>query len=311
MAALGVVALVLALAPTAQSVRAFDGVFWQPDCQTLRRLSDYRQVGATFMVVQWTQLEHEGKTEDYSGQGHSLCRLDWAEVQRRSGGLPLILGLKSQTVPTLDTLPALARESAALAEQLNLLSLRPQTLGYYAPVELNPNWPAEQVRAYLNALPRPLWVSAYAVPGQLGPDFVAWLKGAVPQDVHLMIQDGVGVHGFAPTEIAGIVRDLQAHFGKDGVSVVVEVFRPFPGRAFRSALPWELDRQLQAYRGLQTVAFDGGHYMSPLWQRFFRLYQHWRGLLGQASPGTESRIQIESVANGLPLLRPLPTGGST
>lgn len=261
----------------ASPTSTFQGVFWQPDCHSGPRLTDYRPLGAEFVVLQWTAVEGE----TFSGQGASACRLDWLEVQRQTGGLPLLLGLQGAYHPQRADLPELARQSNLLARQLLELPFDPPPLGYYAPLEVNPMWPADAVRSYLNALPRPLWVSAYLGPGQASADLLPWLERALPQDVHLMFQDGVGAHGANPFQVAALLRELRAA-RQGGVSVIMEVFRPMPlGGRYRSALPWELEAQFRAYGDFQRVAFDGGHYLSRAWVQFYQFLQR----LHRPAPG--------------------------
>jgi len=262
-AALITAALVTGLAALAAGVAArpapdatFETVIWQPDCLSAGQVRNYRPLGARTLLLQWTAVEDQR----FLGRGADLCALDWRAAQRRSGDLRLVVGLQGAYHPRVQDLPALARASRALAAGWPGGT-------FYAPVELRPDWPAAPVRAYLQALPRPLWVSVYAARGGYTPALVAWVARAVPADVRVLVQDGVGVGHASPEDAAAVVRALRAQRGADGAAVIVEVFRPRAGGGWRAAWPWELAGQLRAYRDLPRVAFDGPHYMTGAWIR--------------------------------------------
>ncbi|MBB6100150.1 hypothetical protein HNR42_003620 [Deinobacterium chartae] len=257
LAAGGLGALLL-LAPPA---RIFEAVMWQPDCASLRRLTRYDVLGADTLVLQWSRVDDER----FERPG---CRIDWAALPERTATPAVILGLHGSVQdPVPQRYPELAERSLEAAREV---PLRPRA--YYAPLELYPGVPEDRARAYLAALPRPLWVSVYAGPGGYGPNLEAFVQRVVPSDVGVMLQDGVGVGHATPAEAARTARALERLRGRARVMLIVEAFRPF-GQRFRSALPWELSGQLRAYRGLRTVAFDGGHYLSWTWVRALLAYR--------------------------------------
>lgn len=174
-------ALVTFAMVAAPAAPIFEGVFWQPDCTSRSRLTDYRKLGASRLILQWTAVEDQ----HFDGTGAAPCLIDWSDIQAASGHLDLVVGLQGSFHPAPSQFPDLAQSSAALARYFPL-----PAAAYYAPVELYPGWPPGEVRAYLNALPRPLWVSVYAGLGKYTPDLTTWLSLAVPQDVRILLQDG-------------------------------------------------------------------------------------------------------------------------
>ena len=292
------VALAAALPPA--PAPAFQGVFWQPDCQTAANVTDYRPLGAQLLILQWTSVEQE----NFSGEASSGCQVSWPEIQARAGHLPVLLGLHGAYAPTPEQLPQLAEQARQQLGQLQALKFSAPVAGYYAPIEIHPDWPAAQVRQYLDALPRPLWVSAYAGPGRYDAAFVQWLTQALPPDVHVLVQDGVGVGHATPEQAAAVVRQLQQQRPPDSVGIIMEVFRDMPNSdQNRSALPWELDAQFRAYRNLPRYAFDGGHYMRPAWIKAFLAYQWLRRQTGQSVPDPATPVSHAP-------LTPLPGGES-
>lgn len=255
-------ALLLALAPPAP---LFQAVMWQPDCASARRLSDYRGLGARVLFVQYLTLD----ATDFTAA--QPCPIDLAALRRKTGASRLIVGLAGLGRPTLGDFPRAAERSRQL---LRRSSLGLDNDGFYAPLELHPGVPAAVARTYLAALPRPLWVSVYAGSGGYDMRLVEYVRGAVPQNVGVIVQDGVGAGHATPAQAARVARALMAARGAARVSLIVECFRATGSGRFRMATPWEIERQLAAYGGIRRIAFDGGHYLPFLAVRALLAY-HW------------------------------------
>lgn len=152
---------------------------------------------------------------------------------------------------------------------------------YYATVEDDPAW-ADQAgfRAYLRALPRPLWVSVYTPAGEPPAAFARWLTDNIPPDVTVLVQDGVGVGHNTLSQARALDEAAVGALGPGRVALVVEAFRASRG-GFRPALPWELWAQFRAYRGLRLYVFDGPHYL--IGWRLWTL-KAWAVLTGQHNP---------------------------
>jgi hypothetical protein len=121
---------------------------------------------------------------------------------------------------------------------------------------MSPDWQdLAAVRQYLATLPRPLWVSAYGGYAMSPSAYAQWVKTWLPDDAHLLYQDGVGV-GKETVESARAKADaLAAALGSGRVSIVLEAFRQ-DSSGFGSASVPRILRQLRAYRGLSIYAFS-------------------------------------------------------
>ena len=298
-ALLALAALLLALAPPAP---LFQAVMWQPDCASARRLSDYRSLGAQVLFVQYLTLD----ATDFTAA--QPCPIDWAALRGKTGAARLIVGLSGLARPAPQDFPRAAERSRLL---LRRSSLGLDSDGFYAPLELYPDVPAKAARAYLAALPRPLWVSVYASPGGYDDRLVEYVRRAVPPEVGVMVQDGVGAGHATPPQAARVARALMRERGAARVSLIVECFRATAGGRFRMAAPWEIERQLAAYQGIRRVAFDGGHYLPFLAGRALLAY-HWlislpktsgrlsgRALLGTAPSSVQRGRRGGSLASGV------------
>ena len=251
------VAVVLAV-QLAPPVPLIEGVFWQPDLDTARPHSSWEQIGARVLIVQW--LVDNGRAWYRSREYPPAAALpDWHRIARAPWASRIVVGLVARSPETAARadLRELVRGSRRIVTEL---PVRP--FAYYATVEDDPTWPRQRAyRAYLNALPRPLWLSVYTPAGEEPAAFGRWLRRWIPPGVTVLIQDGVGVGHNTPRQ-ARALADAAIHaLGAKRVALVVEAFRR-AGRGFRAAWPWELWSQFTAYRGLRLYVFDGPHYLS-------------------------------------------------
>jgi hypothetical protein len=254
-----------------------EGIVWQPDVRTARPRGAWQQIGAHVLVVQWSVLN--GRAWYDSRAFPPIEPLpDWTAIARSPWAARIVFGLAAATPE---------REERAALRDLTDASRRiaaehpVHSAAYYASVEDDPTWTDQDAfRAYLDALPRPLWVSVYTPAGEAPDTFARWLADTMPPDVTVLVQDGVGVGHNTPAEARALAEAAIHALGRDRVALIVEAFRP-DGRGFRAALPWELWPQFQAYRGLRLYVFDGPHYLTG-W-RLWSLWA-WAALTGQHNP---------------------------
>lgn len=236
------------------------GVVWQPDAATIRPSGDWERLGARELLVQWTVVDGVALTP-IPGLPDAPVQPDWPRIGVEPWASRVIVGLAGMTDESRarGALEELARQSAMAAR--NPPPVR--VAGWYFPVEIDPGWTdATRLRLLLASLPRPLWVSAYD--GQnVGPGPLATLlKAALPEDVGVLLQDGVGGHARSPEVAVHYVQVLRRALGRRRVRLIAEAFRPAVGGGLRAATASELASQLRAYRGVPVYVFDGPHYVS-------------------------------------------------
>ncbi|WP_417284209.1 hypothetical protein [Comamonas sp.] len=230
------------------------GMVWQPDNATSRPQGEWQRLGIQTLLIQWLA------TDDGSGKlwrTPSLERLPaqpWAQS--------IIAGLVGDydEPRARRRVELLAQASARLAKE----ALPFEPVGWYFPVESDPNWKeVNRLAESLQNLPRPLWVSAYDN-SNLGPKaFARWVKRWLPQDVGLFFQDGVGLHTRSAATAARYALALADTVGWQRLKVIAEAFRPDGAGHFRSATALELRAQLSFYAGWPVLVFDGPHYLTP------------------------------------------------
>ncbi len=246
----------------AREAARVDGIFWQPDAQTLRPQGDWHRLGARSLVVQWSQA---GEVGFIAGCGTPLADAglpDWERIAGEPWAHEVILGLAGDYDETRarDAVPALVERSHCVVANPPPVNV----VAWYFPVEIDPGWTdAPAMAAQLQALPRPLWVSVYDNHNVGGQALAAWLRGWLPEDVGVLFQDGVGLHTRQPRVALDYLADLRAALGSRRVRLVVEAFRPDPAGGFRAASTEELATQLRAYRGERVYLFEGPHYLDP------------------------------------------------
>ncbi|WP_211368951.1 hypothetical protein [Pseudoxanthomonas jiangsuensis] len=239
-----------------------DGVFWQPDAQTLRPHGDWHRLGAHTLVVQWTQAGEHGFVAGCGTPPSEAALPDWERIAREPWARQVILGLAGDYDETRARggLAVLGERARCLVEHAPPVKVA----AWYFPVEIDPGWTdAPAMAAQLQALPRPLWVSVYDNHNVGGRALAAWLREWLPADVGVLFQDGVGLHTREPQVAAGYLEELRAALGHRRVRLIVEAFRPDPAGGFRPATAPELAAQLRAYPGERVFLFEGPHYLDP------------------------------------------------
>ena len=254
--------LVTGCMPAAQQVRV-EGVFWQPDAQTLEPHGNWDALGVHTLVVQWSMVGELGLVDGCGSREWRGDKPDWARIAAQPWAGKLIVGLAGEfdEAKARGNLPLLTERSRCVVAQ------RPQgnVAGWYFPVEIDPAWDtAPQLAEQLRDLPRPLWVSVYDNSNVGGPALAQWLAAWLPADVGVFFQDGVGLHTREPRVAREYMRALRRELGTERVRLIAETFRPKgpgKGEGFRAATVDELAAQLASYRGERVYLFEGPHYL--------------------------------------------------
>ncbi|MDR5817219.1 hypothetical protein QCE62_26815 [Caballeronia sp. LZ033] len=233
---------------------------WQPDNAHADPHGDWDKLGAHELIVQWTAVDG---LSFLPGTGLRMAaRLpDWERIGQEPWARDVIIGLAGR----FDEAAARANTAQLFNESMQLVDARPpvHVTGYYFPVEIDPTWQnAGALRATLDALPRPLWISVYDRANVGGTALAAWLDEWLPRDVGVLLQDGCGVYAREPRVAREYADQLAAKLGRGRVRIIAEAFRPQVGGGFRAATVAELKPQIDAYRGYRIYLFDGPHYVS-------------------------------------------------
>lgn len=238
-----------------------EGIFWQPDAQTLQPRGHWDALGAHVLVVQWSQVGQLGLLDGCGERVWRGDRPDWREIAAQPWAREVIFGLAGD----FDESRARVQVPQLVLRAHCIVAHRPPLpiVGWYFPVEIDPSWQdVRHLAAQLRALPRPLWVSVYDNGNVGGVALAHWLAAWLPQDVGVFFQDGVGLYTREPRVALEYVRALQAALGADRVRLIAEAFRPaVPGPGFRPATAPELQQQLQVYAGERVYLFDGPHHV--------------------------------------------------
>ena len=238
------------------------GMVWQPSLRTLQPEGRWAQLGVRQLLVQWSAVDGKSYVPQGGLRWVAQSLPDWQRIGREPWAQEVIMGLAgfhSEERSRAELLDLVA-QAQVLRKAASRLPLRIK--GWYFPVEIDPTWepPAVWLQA-LQALPRPLWVSAYDS-ANLGADaLLDWFARWLPADVGVFFQDGVGVHARSPAVALQYVQQLAAGLGASRLRVIAEAFRPDAGGGFRSATAAEFLEQLDAYAGWPVFAFDGPHYL--------------------------------------------------
>lgn len=245
--------------------RHLPGMVWQPSLRTLQPQGRWAQLGVRELLVQWSAVD--GKSfVPRGGLPWVADQLpDWQHIGREPWAQEVIMGLAGMHDENAarTSVPTLVEQARALRKAVAGLPLR--ITGWYFPVEIDPTWePPAEWHALLQALPRPLWVSAYDS-ANLGVEALqAWLIRWLSSDVGVFFQDGVGVHARTPEVARSYLQQLTATLGAARLKVIAEAFRPAPQGGFRSATAQEFLTQLDAYTEWKVYAFDGPHYLDDV-----------------------------------------------
>lgn len=244
-----------------------EGVVWQPSAQSRAPEGEWQRLGASTLLVQWSQVDGVSLLPGL-GTPPSSGLPDWRRISSQPWARELILGLAGRfdAHAARQAVRSLAQASDRIARALQ----GPKTLagfqpaGWYFPVEVDPTWRdvQQELPALLSGLPRPLWVSAFDN-SNIGPDnFAEWVRRWLPPDVGLFFQDGVGLHMRQPDVALTYHQALVRQLGAARVRLIAEAFRPATGMPFRPATADELLPQLLAYRGARVFLFEGPQYLS-------------------------------------------------
>lgn len=248
--------------PALAPVRRLPGMVWQPSNSTLYPRGHWQDLGIHRLLVQWTAVDNQSFIPEAGLPPIGAEWPDWRRIAGEPWAREVILGLAGMHAETAAraSLAELAEQSRRLAAAAALLPLRISE--WYFPVEIDPTWTAPaHLTDVLEALPRPLWISAYDS-ANLGPQALTdWIERHVPPHVGVFFQDGVGVHARVPAVAREYLRMLSARLGRARVRVIAEAFRPKPESGFRSATAEEFLPQIDAYQDWPIFAFDGPHYL--------------------------------------------------
>lgn len=237
---------------------------WQPNRRTMRPHGDWQRLGIRHLLVQWTAVDNQSFVPGTGLPAVAADLPDWSRIAVEPWAQDVILGLAGlhDESSARAAVGPLAAQSNAMVVASAPYPLR--VSGYYFPIELDPTWkPPESLRATLNDLPAPLWVSAYDS-ANCGPQALAdWIVRWVPDQVGVFFQDGVGVHARTPDVAREYLRALTDRLGLARVRVIAEAFRPAVAKGvFRSASAEEFLPQIDAYQDWPIYAFDGPHYLN-------------------------------------------------
>ena len=241
------------------SLHLIDGVVWQPDNAHTAPQGTWDTLGAHELLVQWTAVDGQAFVPG-TAVPRAATLPDWTRIAKAPWARDVIVGLSGR----FDEATARSNIDTLLVESLALAKSPPpvHVTGWYFPVEIDPTWgDAHALRAILDALPRPLWISVYDRANVGGATLASWLANWLPPDVGVFLQDGVGVYAREPRIARNYADALAAKLGASRVRIIAEAFRPNPGGGFRAATADEIVPQLDTYRGYRVYLFDGPHYV--------------------------------------------------
>jgi hypothetical protein len=258
---LSVAAAALLAGCAAVHVPAIEGVVWQIDNEHTQPQGDWEKLGVKRLLVQWTVVDNLAFLPGTDlPAGKSMP--DWQRIAKQPWAQEVIVGLAGRFDErgARGDLESLVQLSAKVAKNPPPVNVA----GYYFPIEIDPTWmEAFRLKALLQQLPRPLWISVYdsanVGPEELAQSLVEWL----PPDVGVFFQDGVGVHAREAYVAKHYVNVLVRRLGRERVRVIAEAFRPKVGGGFRPATLEELRPQLATYEGLPIYLFEGPRYLPP------------------------------------------------
>jgi hypothetical protein len=244
-----------------RSTPLVQGVAWQLDNTHADAHGDWNRLGVTDLLLQWTAVDN---TAYVAGTQIPVApRLpDWNRIAQEPWARRVLVGLAGR----FNEEAARANAALLVEQSLELVRAAPRLNieGWYFPVEVDPSWQdARSLAPLLARLPRPLWISVYDRGNIGGAPLAEWLSSWLPNDVGVLLQDGVGVYAREPRIARTYAAALSAKLGRERVRVIAEAFRLAPESTFRSATAQELRQQLDAYRGYRTYLFDGPHYVPP------------------------------------------------
>ncbi len=236
------------------------GIIWQVDADHVRPAGDWDKLGVSNLLVQWTAVDNTAYVSD-AGLPTAKRLPDWEALSRAPWANRVIVGLAGNfdEKHAREHVPQLGEQSLQLAASHPPVRID----GWFFPVEVDPTWKdAPTIVRWLNALPRPLWISVYDNTNIGGKALAEWLDSWLPHDVGIFWQDGCGVYARNAAAAREYADALSSRLGKGRVRIVAEAFRPRQGGGFRPTTAQELLPQLNAYGGYSVYLFDGPHYVS-------------------------------------------------
>lgn len=239
------------------------GVIWQPTLDYSEPHGQWQQLGANTLLVQW--LISNGRAWR-SNLGAPVWdpKVDWKKLEKAAWAKNMILGLAG------DYELSRARENwrrLAIQSQTIVKHINKPAHAWYAPIEISPDWTdVRAIRSYVQALPRPLWVSIYRS-NKLSPEqFARWVQSWLPDGVRVMFQDGVGTGQSSPLEAGRYAQALVDELGRQRVAIVLEAFKTSVNSSFEPADIKQLKSQLAVYRALQIRIFVFSCRYINVWQ---------------------------------------------
>ena len=247
-----------------------NGILWQMLLNNVPLRRPWDTLGAGKTLIQWIAVD------DYSFVPNPWLptynvTLDMTDFASYPFANEIILGTPGyfSEVTSRNNIPKMAD----LAAKFATLEWPTNVKGFYFPVEIDPTW--TNAKAVLgpvwDILPRPLYVSAYYGQGIDGEEAAKWLADLLPNDVHLMFQDGVGAFEFTLELAKERLHLLDKYLGKERVHLICEVFKVNPdwegvdGTYFIPLDPEEYTRRVSFYQDIyeegRLWVFDGPNYI--------------------------------------------------
>ncbi|WP_068084474.1 hypothetical protein [Polycladidibacter stylochi] len=267
----------------------FAGVIWQPDFQTMEGLTHgqlpygpWAAAGSKTIMVQF------GKVRSVVARGNQGAEIvwpgklgantSWQTLAAQAGQCNIIVGLSGiyQEAEARENFDHLVQSSLDYIEKNAYLG---QPFAWYFPVEIDPSWKdMPNLKKSLSALPRPLWISAYAgIKKAQHPRRIArWLLNNLPKDVGVLWQDGVGAHSRTLKNSVKLISALHEKLGTKRLIIITESFRTNHDKTTRPATGAELFDQIATYQKhfpqLQRYVFEGPKFFG--WPQLLSLKFH-------------------------------------
>ncbi len=239
------------------------GMVWQPTLDHPLPSGQWQQLGADTLLIQWTAVDGRAMQPGLGIPAWNGAP-DWRAIDGRDWSRERIVGLAGG----FDT-NAARRDWQALAEQSRRLAahLPTPSRGWYAPVEISPDWrDSDAIRGYLARMPRPLSVSIYRDGTLTTAQYVAWVRSWLPDDVGVLFQDGVGTGQSGIEDAAAVASALGDALGPTRVAIIAEAFAPGTHGEFVRAPTTRLAAQLHRYRRLGLPIYVFSCHQLPTWQ---------------------------------------------
>ncbi len=228
-------------------------IFWQPNNESLRPAGFWNQIGVHTLVVQWTITNKKAWCSIPNFPAWK-SQPDWKRLSEEPWARQIVLGLAGDFQVPL----ARSQSTKLITESWKIVGQPPiKPTAWYAPAEVSPGWKnTKQIRAYLDSLPKPLWVSIYGTQKLHGKTLVRWVRSWLPHRVGLYYQDGVGEGWATPAEARRQVDTLKKALGKQRVRVIVEAYQESASGKIEATSIWSVWHQLQVFHGNTVAIFS-------------------------------------------------------